>query len=389
MAPLELNMLNKQDSKDVDNYELQHFLHAQEEEATIAARQKHACASPLPEVPLKKKWLTWVSKLVPFPSAASSSNPLPVSSPPPLILAHAEEQQQSLVNESNALAVCQKKKIEALQEEVHQFWARNLFVGKMGKLNNTLAALQWVATSTHHLYRSNPATVLHQHNYVDFTNISFQLTLDFPEATRNVHTEWFLCFLSSVQWFFHTAAERKEGTYCLVLTYSCFPDNAPFVNVTQHARFVLPFNDSPRTAPPPWYVSLEMALPYHDFGNWEDMNQATHNWEAMIGPRGADSPSLAALLFLPDPTSPASLLLPDFSQPPPPVFGTVAALAIDLTSEDGDEDIYESTVSQDHHLEWEMEELWDLDLGNVEATPYVKLRAASPLQPPTLKDIHL
>ncbi|KAJ3845998.1 hypothetical protein EV368DRAFT_89748 [Lentinula lateritia] len=27
--------------------------------------------------------------------------------------------------------------------------------------------------------------------------------------------------------------------------------------------------------------------------------------------------------------------------------------------------------------------LWDLDLGNVEATPYVKLRAASPLQPPT------
>ncbi|KAJ3911011.1 hypothetical protein F5877DRAFT_86627 [Lentinula edodes] len=28
---------------------------------------------------------------------------------------------------------------------------------------------------------------------------------------------------------------------------------------------------------------------------------------------------------------------------------------------------------------------WDLDLGNVEATPYVELRAASPLQPPTLK----
>ncbi|KAJ3911099.1 hypothetical protein F5877DRAFT_86479 [Lentinula edodes] len=32
---------------------------------------------------------------------------------------------------------------------------------------------------------------------------------------------------------------------------------------------------------------------------------------------------------------------------------------------------------------------WDLDLGNVEATPYIELRAASPLQPPTLKDVHL
>ncbi|KAJ4493133.1 hypothetical protein C8J55DRAFT_556115 [Lentinula edodes] len=33
--------------------------------------------------------------------------------------------------------------------------------------------------------------------------------------------------------------------------------------------------------------------------------------------------------------------------------------------------------------------LWDFGLGNVEATPYVKLRAASPLQPPTLEDVHL
>ncbi|KAJ3808700.1 hypothetical protein F5876DRAFT_78473 [Lentinula aff. lateritia] len=33
--------------------------------------------------------------------------------------------------------------------------------------------------------------------------------------------------------------------------------------------------------------------------------------------------------------------------------------------------------------------LWDLNPGNVEATPYIELRAASPLQPPTLEDIHL
>ncbi|KAJ3803576.1 hypothetical protein F5876DRAFT_84989 [Lentinula aff. lateritia] len=32
--------------------------------------------------------------------------------------------------------------------------------------------------------------------------------------------------------------------------------------------------------------------------------------------------------------------------------------------------------------------LRDLDLGNVEAASYVELRTASPLQPPTLEDVH-
>ncbi|GAW00502.1 hypothetical protein LENED_002026 [Lentinula edodes] len=35
-----------------------------------------------------------------------------------------------------------------------------------------------------------------------------------------------------------------------------------------------------------------------------------------------------------------------------------------------------------------LHELWDLDLGNVEATPYLKLRVTSPLPPPTLEDVH-
>ncbi|KAJ3804629.1 hypothetical protein F5876DRAFT_82852 [Lentinula aff. lateritia] len=34
-----------------------------------------------------------------------------------------------------------------------------------------------------------------------------------------------------------------------------------------------------------------------------------------------------------------------------------------------------------------LHELWGLDLGNVEAIPYVKLHAASPLLPPTLEDV--
>ncbi|KAJ3884867.1 hypothetical protein GG344DRAFT_83403 [Lentinula edodes] len=32
--------------------------------------------------------------------------------------------------------------------------------------------------------------------------------------------------------------------------------------------------------------------------------------------------------------------------------------------------------------------LWDLHLSNVEATPYAKLRATSPLPPPILGDVH-
>ncbi|KAJ3858172.1 hypothetical protein EV359DRAFT_88145 [Lentinula novae-zelandiae] len=140
-------------------------------------------------------------------------------------------QQQSLVDESNALAIRQRKRIEALQEEVHRFRERALFMEKMvqeypeeglysvslpplaevqGQLNNTLASLQRVATFTHRLYHSNPATVLHQHNRYMGTIIeaiisflqrgldtvepdvivrSFQLALEFMEAARGVHVE--------------------------------------------------------------------------------------------------------------------------------------------------------------------------------------------------------
>ncbi|KAJ3803488.1 hypothetical protein F5876DRAFT_85232 [Lentinula aff. lateritia] len=77
--------------------------------------------------------------------------------------------------------------------------------------------------------------------------------------------------------------------------------------------------------------------------------------EVGVDPRGFDSPPPPGdvPLFLPDPTSPASPPLPDPSPPPPQLFGTVATLAIDLTGEDDDEDIYESPVSRDRRLERE------------------------------------
>ncbi|KAJ3804848.1 hypothetical protein F5876DRAFT_82525 [Lentinula aff. lateritia] len=336
-------------------------------------------------------------------------------------------QQQSLVDESNVLAVRQRKRIEALQEEVHCFRERALFVEKMvreypeeglypvslpplaevqGQLNDTLASLRRVATFAHRLYRSNPATVLHQHNRYMGTIIeaiisflrhgldtaepdiilrSFQLALEFMEAARGVHAELHLRSLSSVQWFFHNAAEREEGTYRLILNHSQFPDDAPFLNAAQHAGFVKPFDNS---LEPPLHrqmFALETALPHHGLGSWEDLvpavpslDPATQAWEAMmldlmhfvtdtpspgsvsyqdvgVDPCGIDSPppSGDAPLFLPDPMSPASPLLPGPSPPLPPLFGTVATLAINLTGED-DEGIYESPSSRDHCLEREL-----------------------------------
>ncbi|KAJ3804272.1 hypothetical protein F5876DRAFT_83446 [Lentinula aff. lateritia] len=354
-------------------------------------------------------------------------------------------QQQSLVDESNVLAVCQRKRIEAFQEEVHCFRERALFVEKMvreypeegpysvslpplaevqGQLNDTLTALRSVATFAHRLYRSNPATVLHQHNRYMGTIIeaiisflrrgldtaepdiivrSFQLALEFMEAARGVHAELHLRSLSSIQWFFHNTAEREEGTYRLILANSRFPDDSPFLNAAQHAGFLAPFEDS---LEPPLHhrmFALETALPHHGLGNWEDLvpavpslDQATQEWEAMmldlihfvmdtpppgfvsyqevgVDPRGVDSPPPDVPLFLPDSMSPASPLLPNPSPPPPPLFGAITTLAIDLTSEDDDKDLYESPSSRDRHSPREVTG------GGMEVDESAPIRSESPV----------
>ncbi|KAJ3848596.1 hypothetical protein EV368DRAFT_68131 [Lentinula lateritia] len=207
---------------------------------------------------------------------------------------------------------------------------------------------------------------------------------------------------SRVQWFFHNTAEREEGTYCLILAHSRFPDDAPFLNAAQHAGFVVPFNDS---LEPPLHhqmFALEMALPHHGLGNWEDLvpaipslDQAMQAWEAMmldlihcvtdtpppgsvsyqevgVDPCGVDSPPPDVHLFLPDSTSPASPLLPNPSPPPPPLFSTVATLAIDLTGEDDDEDIYESPSSRRRRLEREV-----MDADGMEVDEGVPVKSES------------
>ncbi|KAJ3858395.1 hypothetical protein EV359DRAFT_87804 [Lentinula novae-zelandiae] len=336
-------------------------------------------------------------------------------------------QQQSLVDGSNALAVRQRKRIEALQEEVHCFRERPLFVEKMvreypeegsysvslpplaevqGQLNDTLASLRRVATFAHRLYRSNPATVLHQHNRYMGTIIEAIISFlrrGLDTAEPDIIVRSFQLALDSVQWFFHNTAEREEGTYRLILNHSRFPDDAPFLNAAQHAGFLKPFDDS---LEPPLHCqmfALETALPHHGLGSWEDLvpavpslDLATQAWEAMmldlihfvtdtpspgsmsyqdvgVDPCGIDSspPSGDAPLFLPDPTSPASPLLPGPSPPLPSLFGTVATLAIDLTGED-DEDIYESPSSRDHRLEREL-----MDADGMEVDEDVPIKSES------------
>ncbi|KAJ3870948.1 hypothetical protein F5051DRAFT_446879, partial [Lentinula edodes] len=358
-------------------------------------------------------------------------------------------QQQSLVDESNALAVRQREKIKALQEEVHRFQERALFAEKMireypeegsysvslpplsevhGELNEALASLRRVATFAHRLFHCDPASILHQHNrYVgviidavisflrrgldtldeDVLALNFQLALQCMEAAHFIHAELHLRSLSSIQWFFANAAEREEGIYCLVLAHSRFSDDAPFLNVAQHAGFIAPFSDS---LEPPLHrrmFALETALPHHGAGNWEDLVPAVpsldtlmQEWEAMMSsyirfvteppspqrdPQREDSahheevsalqeregggqkkgsvrpeevPTLqegeggvtaAIPLFLPDPLSPTPAA--SAASPPslPPCFGSVANLVIDMTADEDDDDIYESPGSIERH----------------------------------------
>ncbi|GAW04609.1 hypothetical protein LENED_006414 [Lentinula edodes] len=81
-------------------------------------------------------------------------------------------QQQGLVDETNALATRQRRRLEEVQEEVHRTRDRAAFVEQMIKeypplsqleedLKGAQEDLRRVATYAHRLYRSDPATVLY------------------------------------------------------------------------------------------------------------------------------------------------------------------------------------------------------------------------------------
>ncbi|KAJ3804199.1 hypothetical protein F5876DRAFT_83582 [Lentinula aff. lateritia] len=248
-----------------------------------------------------------------------------------------------------------------------------------GELNKTLASLRRVATFAHRVYRCNPSSVLHQQNRCvgvlinavisflrhgldtsdeDVLARNFQLALQYMEAAHFVHAELHLRSLSSIQWFFANAAEREEGIYRLVLAHSRFSDNAPFLNVAQHAGFVAPFDNS---LEPPLHCCIldrltqqweAMMLGYIHFLTNTPLPQAGPQEEGS-GPHeeisdlqeGVGVGTATIPLFLPDPLSPTPVASPASPSPPPPLFGSVASLAIDMTADDDDDEIYKSVES--------------------------------------------
>ncbi|KAJ3804436.1 hypothetical protein F5876DRAFT_70633 [Lentinula aff. lateritia] len=259
--------------------------------------------------------------------------------------------------------------------------------------------LRRVATFAHRLYRSDPATVLHHHSrYIgaiieavvaflqhgldsddpDVVAHNFRLALDYMQTARGIHGDLYMRSISSIQWFFNNAVDEDEGLHCLVLEHSRFDNDGPFLTTAQHAGFTAPPEGSME---PPLHhrmLALLTAFPHCDgAGRWDDvvpaipsLDQSTVVWEQLILeylhhiidtpmsiPVPSDEPTSVVGEGVPSPPAPSRvpLFLPEQdsltspSPPPPsprlpPLFGSVANLAIDLTG--GDDELYESEESR-------------------------------------------
>ncbi|GAW09536.1 hypothetical protein LENED_011697 [Lentinula edodes] len=241
--------------------------------------------------------------------------------------------QQGRVDESNALATCQRRLVEELQEEVHRACDRAAFVEQMleGDLNKAREDLRRVATLAHRLHCSDPATVLHHHHrYIgaiieavvaflrrglesedpDIATHNLHLALDYMQAARGVHGDLYVRSISSIQWFFNNAVDEDEGLYRLVLEHSRFDNDGSFLTAA-HTQV-------PMSSVEPGTESLAE-------GTVEQLPEAPP-------------------LFLPEQESPTSPSPPPPSPTLPPPFGSVVNLAIDLTGDD--DELYETEESR-------------------------------------------
>ncbi|KAJ3803615.1 hypothetical protein F5876DRAFT_84888 [Lentinula aff. lateritia] len=268
-----------------------------------------------------------------------------------------------------------------------------------GDLKRANEDLRRVATFAHRLYRSDPATVLHHHSrYIgaiieavvaflqrgldsdnpDVVAHNFRLALDYMQTARGIHGDLYMQSISSIQWFFNNAVDEDEGLHRLVLEHSRFDNDGPFLTTAQHAGFAAPPEGSME---PPLHrrmLALTTAFPHRDgAGRWDDivpaipsLDQFTVVWEQLILeylhhiidtpmsiPVPSDEPTSVVgegvpsppapshvPLFLPEQDSPTSPSPPPPSPRLPPLFGSVANLAIDLTG--NDDELYEPEESR-------------------------------------------
>ncbi|KAJ3805626.1 hypothetical protein F5876DRAFT_81586 [Lentinula aff. lateritia] len=237
-------------------------------------------------------------------------------------------QQQGLVDESNALPAHQHQHIETLQEEVHQF--RGLI--------EAMITLLWQGLDS-----TDPNLIIR----------NFQVVLEYLQAAGGIHGELHV----------HT----------LMLGYSQFSNDSPFLTIPQHAGYAPPFETALEPLLYCRMFALDTALPYHGAVRWEDtvpafpsLNSFTQDWEELMlsyvhhildtplpePPVRADVTVRNDTVILPPTPQTVPMFLPELSSfVPPPLFGFVAPLANYLTR-DNDDDIYKSPEEASRCQHW-------------------------------------
>ncbi|KAJ3885923.1 hypothetical protein GG344DRAFT_70109 [Lentinula edodes] len=368
---------------------------------------------------------------------------------------------------ANARAIRIRDRLEDLEETIHRYRARahvaeelirkypedeglyEVDLPSLSSLQNKLTAseamVRRLATFAHRLYSADPANLLHHHNmYVGglikaiITLLSHsllhppermrtvvELALEYLSQGRLTHGELHLRLTSSLLYYYSNTADRVDGLYQDMLTYSRFSSNTVFLTAAQHAGYV---EARPDSLEPPLHCRLfsfdhPIPLPQSPISDhipavpmmdavilmWEDMI-STYMREVLGYPASPDrvsspvnvpgsndplptaSPLVAsdphpvldasepvsqgAPLFLPGSLSPTS------PRPPSPIPSSsrvphVPHEIVDLTMDDA-EDLYESqeeflartggamTVKQEN-TESESEVLWNCRVrGKVE-----------------------